>query len=89
MAESNATERLETCVRHHSRTCTCGINEPLCQECGQPTHSPGDCYAPGRAMRPLREPELLLALRGEVASHLTCKLAAEHLGISAQWAATR
>jgi hypothetical protein len=34
-------------------------------------------------MGPLREPELLLALRGEVARHLTYKLAAEHLGISA------
>lgn len=38
-----------------------------------------------RARRPLREPELLLALRGEVARHLTYKLAAEHLGISAQF----
>jgi len=30
MAESNATERLEQCVRHHSRTCTCGITEQEC-----------------------------------------------------------
>lgn len=86
MAESNATERYEHCIRHHSLTCTCGINgqpssarvhvdvtpegcmayaaaeaadgdpdcttgQPLdlptrCPECGQPAHSPGDCYVP-------------------------------------------
>jgi len=38
-----------------------------------------------RARRPLREHELLLALRGEVARHLTQKTAADHLGISAQY----
>lgn len=86
MAEPNATERYEHCIRHHSRTCTCGIGEdtrqkplsvevtregcmsyaaaeaadgdpdcttgqpldmaPRCPECGQPAHSPGDCYVP-------------------------------------------
>lgn len=30
MAESNATKRYETCIRHHSRTCTCGITEQEC-----------------------------------------------------------
>lgn len=50
MAESNATERFETCVRHHSRTCTCGIDEKPCPECGQPAHSPGDCYVPVSAL---------------------------------------
>ena len=29
MAESNATERYETCVRQHHRACACGITEPL------------------------------------------------------------
>ena len=38
-----------------------------------------------RARRPLREHELLLALRGEVARHLTQKAAADHLGISTQY----
>ena len=38
-----------------------------------------------RARRPLREHELLLALRGEVGRHLTYKTAAEHLGISPQY----
>lgn len=38
-----------------------------------------------RARQPLREPDLLLALRREVARHLTHKSAAEHLGISAQY----
>jgi plasmid maintenance system antidote protein VapI len=38
-----------------------------------------------KVRRPLREHELLLALRGEVARYLTYKMAAEHLGISAQY----
>jgi plasmid maintenance system antidote protein VapI len=38
-----------------------------------------------RARQPLCEPDLLLALRREVARHLTHKSTAEHLGISAQY----
>lgn len=42
MAESNATERYENCVRHHSRTCTCGITEAQCMAYASAEAADGD-----------------------------------------------
>ena len=54
MAESNATDRYETCVRQHSRTCTCGITEPLIphDEMMLKVHAGEEL----RALKSLREP---------------------------------
>lgn len=52
MAESNATERYETCVRQHSRTCTCGIDAApvaarVCHGCGYSLVRCYDCKRGG------------------------------------------
>lgn len=42
MAESSATERYETCIRQHSRTCTCGITETQCMAYAAAEAADGD-----------------------------------------------